>query len=385
MSGERREAKVPVMNKENAVPEQKEGEADDLALTRDIAREVEEAFANVPCPGDDRLLAYPDYYESDAILEVFPGKHWRELVFKIPPEHDVSVKLFSPEAFRFYLPAYLITALLDPPELGIFLEYTLGSLTPPDSKPLRRQWFLGYISPLDARQKAAIRRFVELAIPEAKGYPYPRDDRALFFWQRIAEMDHAEEVDASDQDTDLLKLRKAMLGESVLSEQEAREVKALEQEIAQEVEQAFATVTLPGDDGSPDSSARWKEVPEEFRDKHWKALSLEVLSRYYKVRLFSPEAFCFFLPAYLIAALLHAEETDLLRDEVFYDLTPPREEGRLMDLFLARIDALDARQKAVVRRFVELWARTATLYPDALRSGGSPSGGRRAGWPHRSR
>lgn len=101
----------------------------------------------------------------------------------------------------------------------------------------------------------------------------------------------------------MLRIQKAMLGECALSEQEARELKALEQEIAQEVEQAFATVAPPEDDDSPGSSAHWKNVPDAFRGKHWKELSPEVLREHdYDLKYFSPGAFHFFLPAYLIAA-----------------------------------------------------------------------------------
>lgn len=349
------------------MPEQEDDR--ELALKRDIAREIEEAFADVPYPGDDRLLAYPNYYESAYILEFFPGKHWRELVCKIPPEHDVSVVLFSAEAFRFYIPAYVITTLLDPPEYGIFEEYTTGALDPSQSKSRRRAWFLDYISPLDARQKAALRRFIEFTIPEAIIPCSSKEDRTLYFWQRIADLDRIEATEAREQDSTLQELRKVLLGESPLSEQEAREVKDLEQEIAREVEEAFATVTLPVDDGSPASKVRWRDVPEEFRDKPWKALSREVL-KHHRIRYYSPEAFRFFVPAYLLAALLHSEDDETGRDEIFYDLMPPREHDHLMKKFLARAHALDARQQAVVRRYVELWVRTAALYPDVVKEQG---------------
>ncbi len=350
---------------ENAVSEQGDDECD--PLEREIAREVEEAFATIPYPGDERLLANPDYYDRDEVIETFQGKHWRELSRNLPPERDLTLAAFTPEAFRFYLPAYLVMSLLRVTEVGLFWESTFMDLTPPASSAPRRKWFLEYISPLDARQKAALRRFVELAIPGAARYPQPRKDRAIYFWQRIADLDRTAEPDEREQDSALWKLRKAMLGESALSEQEAREVKALEQEIAREVEEAFAAVPPP----AADSAAQWEDVPKEFRGKHWRDLSLKLLSKHPRSPgLFSPEAFHFFLPAYLIAALLHAEETDEMRDEVFYDLMFPPDEFFSIPLFLARIKPLDARQKAVVRRFVELWARTATLYPEAIKERG---------------
>jgi hypothetical protein len=64
----------------------------------------------------------------------------------------------------------------------------------------------------------------------------------------------------------------------------------------------------------------------------------------------------------LLAALLRPAETDTLW-AVFDYFIPPEEEGPKMDKFLARICPLDARQKAVVRRFVELYIQLES-YPD---------------------
>src|SRR5689334_13102009 len=88
--------------------------------------------------------------------------------------------------------------------------------------------------------------------------------------------------------------------ENAMSEQdeddddEEREyyVPELARDIAREVEEAFTTVTYPGDDKlvSDPNYYECPEVIEAFRGKHWRDISLDVLFDHRdKLALFSPE------------------------------------------------------------------------------------------------
>lgn len=80
-----------------------------------LKREIEEAFASLPYPGDDNLV------EKDSIeyLEVagrFRGKHWQD--WKDSPTGLLmktvgDLSFFSPVAFCYYLPLYMLQGLLD--------------------------------------------------------------------------------------------------------------------------------------------------------------------------------------------------------------------------------------------------------------------------------
>ena len=59
------------------MPEQDEEEDELVLLVREIAREVEDAFATVTYPGDDKLVAYPDSYECSLLEEAFRGRQTR--------------------------------------------------------------------------------------------------------------------------------------------------------------------------------------------------------------------------------------------------------------------------------------------------------------------
>ncbi len=158
---------------------------DDDEVARQIAGEVAEAFARVSYPGDDRLLESPTHWESASVLEAFRGKQWRSVALDVLFTHRLSLALFSPEAFRFYLPAYLTAALLHSEAVDTLRENVFFLLTPSDSDGVRSNWLQARIALLDAKQKAAIRRFVELYVEREQSYPDPHRQRALAYWHTL--------------------------------------------------------------------------------------------------------------------------------------------------------------------------------------------------------
>jgi hypothetical protein len=182
----------PIKEMETTASEPDEGEIDDLEVERDIAREIEDAFATVTYPGDDKLVRYPDYHESDDVVEGFRGKHWRDMSLDVLSEHWFALGLFSPEAFRFYLPCFLIAALLHSDVTGILWETVFLRLTPPASDGDDMDWLLKLVSLLDARQKAAILRYIELWVQTETGFVDSGRERTLPFWQRTSPTESAQ-------------------------------------------------------------------------------------------------------------------------------------------------------------------------------------------------
>lgn len=80
----------------------------------ELQRCVEEAFADSSYPGDDNIATNPECCdECRDTDDFFRGRHWRELA-------DSGEKLqfgwgglsfLTPEAWRFYIPAYLLVSL----------------------------------------------------------------------------------------------------------------------------------------------------------------------------------------------------------------------------------------------------------------------------------
>lgn len=76
-------------------------------LTREL---IEEPFSDVPYPGDDNITNHPGCLECEEIREYFRGKSWRDLEsLDLYPYQALS--LFTPEAFHYFLPGYMLATL----------------------------------------------------------------------------------------------------------------------------------------------------------------------------------------------------------------------------------------------------------------------------------
>jgi hypothetical protein len=82
-------------------------------MTDELKQEIRDAFSHGSYPGDSRLRDSNEGFEPDLLEAEFKGKtDWRELDAKFidqaPDGFGSALSFFSHEAFRFYLPAYLI-------------------------------------------------------------------------------------------------------------------------------------------------------------------------------------------------------------------------------------------------------------------------------------
>jgi len=77
----------------------------------DVARQVEEAFRDVPYPGDDHLTDGSSMEALD-VADFLRGRDWRDLRLDELVTNHASLFFMTPEAVRFYLPAYLTATLL---------------------------------------------------------------------------------------------------------------------------------------------------------------------------------------------------------------------------------------------------------------------------------
>lgn len=99
----------------------------DDKLTEQIARQIEAAFANTPYPGDENI----SNHEREDLDEDFKGKHWRDIPPKSLFAHRSDLGFFTTEAFRFYLPAFVLGVLRHFDEVDT-LTYNLIAYLCPD-------------------------------------------------------------------------------------------------------------------------------------------------------------------------------------------------------------------------------------------------------------
>ena len=76
-----------------------------------IQQSIESAFADVPYPGDDRIADHKDCPECDDLREHFRGATWRGHTVAELQQYQSALPLFTPQAFQYFLPAYMLVSL----------------------------------------------------------------------------------------------------------------------------------------------------------------------------------------------------------------------------------------------------------------------------------
>jgi hypothetical protein len=91
-------------------------------LSPELRHSIQEAFADVPYPGDDNLALPGARDDGDSVIELFRGRDWRSLQPRElwPP----AVYFMTPQALHYYLPGYLLGC--DTVEAGDAKDSLLG-------------------------------------------------------------------------------------------------------------------------------------------------------------------------------------------------------------------------------------------------------------------
>ena len=94
-----------------------------------VKEQITRAFKSVSYPGDDNLAAsLHDQRDEDEITLHFRGRHWSNLPIDfLRGPGGATLLLLTPEAFRYYLPGYMIRAIEDDPK--DLLTYVMGCIS----------------------------------------------------------------------------------------------------------------------------------------------------------------------------------------------------------------------------------------------------------------
>ncbi len=133
-----------------------------------------------------------------------------------------------------------------------------------------------------------------------------------------------------------------------------------DEELRRRILQTFADVPYPGDNNlvpvQERHSAEYRNTEHFFRGRRWQELAQarRALQTGGGLSFLTPEAWCFFLPAYQLNAL--SEESGLadIAWTTLFQLTPPRS-ADLDDFFQRQISCLSPAQQECVAAFVRLF------------------------------
>ena len=129
------------------------------------------AFADVPRPPAGEVVQC-GCAECATLAKRFAGLGWREVGAELLEESYDQLPLFSPAAFRHFLPAYLLHSLEQFENAGV-CEYTLYHLTPGKETEGSAEYYAARFAPFTPEQMGAVYDFLNLAERE-EAFAYHR-------------------------------------------------------------------------------------------------------------------------------------------------------------------------------------------------------------------
>jgi hypothetical protein len=123
-----------------------------------------------PLPAE--AIGYPGeglHLERDAVVQFFAGKSWEEIswneLLKYKGDCSACLSFMSPEAYRYYLPSYMLVALDHYLESDVSADSAWWSLAPP-TDPMLNQYWVDRVVGFSQAQKEAILSFLQFILSE---------------------------------------------------------------------------------------------------------------------------------------------------------------------------------------------------------------------------
>lgn len=145
---------------------------------------IKPAFAETPHPTDEGLL-HPQCTDDGDIRDFYGRTTWLSVPDEIIDRNNASLCFFSPEAYRFYLPAYLLWVLrtLDSSD-SFTVDSTIYRLAPGTGD--LRQFSLSKYAILDAAQRKVVVDFLEYLAEHGRGkVDQEALHKAMNYWSSV--------------------------------------------------------------------------------------------------------------------------------------------------------------------------------------------------------
>ncbi len=107
-----------------------------------LVESIEKAWTGVPYPGDQNIFT-PESYDDEGITEYFSGTTWKgHTISGLRSRCSAINTFFTPKAYHYWLPAYLIAAVEDPLELSQGAQCLVASVSPGRSSDVEEKMAL---------------------------------------------------------------------------------------------------------------------------------------------------------------------------------------------------------------------------------------------------
>ncbi|MGH8630775.1 MAG: DUF6714 family protein [Burkholderiales bacterium] len=162
-----------------------------------VKAQIAAAFSKRAYPDDGKVVVDATGFdpESNALGAAFSGQRWTDVPATQVRSFKDALPLFTPAAFAYFLPAYLLACLEAPEEVDTAFDSVIFALTPPATrKGWQWRFFKDRITLFDRAQAEAVAAFLDLAAQreieewarEGKRPPPDRIGRARSYWTGVA-------------------------------------------------------------------------------------------------------------------------------------------------------------------------------------------------------
>ncbi len=124
-----------------------------------LEADIRLAFDDRSPPTDEQLL-HPDCRDDVDIQQFYGGVAWQDMDDAMIVYNYAAPGAFSPKAYRYYLPAYLIWALRNPDNIEYVSEAFLISLDPGTELEMLHEFRKSKFELLTREQKSVVKKFL---------------------------------------------------------------------------------------------------------------------------------------------------------------------------------------------------------------------------------
>lgn len=157
-------------------PQAKEPEA------RALVEMIKTAFKDTPAPKREEMCNSKQGDEPSEYAMEFFGQDWRGLHPEFLDRNSASLSFLPAQAFRYFLPAYLIYDLTDPMSAQADPVFQLTWSLVGDGKPELKKYVLEKLSKFNKLERAAITAYLEYKAAREPFEPEKIKDSIRLYW-----------------------------------------------------------------------------------------------------------------------------------------------------------------------------------------------------------
>ena len=130
-----------------------------------LRSEILETFSSTAYPGDDKIVPHQDGLDHEGVYEAFNGVDWQKVNWEWLKTHYSTptgdpLLFMTPEAYRYYLPAYLLISIDSYDECDVLSDYIIYGLTAQKYEEYTPEDFRERITPLNDEAKSVVAKFL---------------------------------------------------------------------------------------------------------------------------------------------------------------------------------------------------------------------------------